>query len=811
MASLGHVDIQVRPIKAAFLVDPNNSKQICDAIQLSSTLWGGFHFPIIPVHKQMPKSWKEGPFKAPKSKEVILGYIDAFDPDILIQFCKVLPEYLKGLGLEIIAPNEVWKSLEGGRNISPKYGIGLFEIYKDIFEKYFKYKNKYPVKIIIPKFKKQTNLFWRSWFGEIPNHLIQIIQKYYKEPIEIEEIVFSDTNFMQYLRGDTLFPRRVTSHDLEPTFKSGLRRNNYAFFMDISKVEDIVDYWNLRATGRDVMPIPKQLILNEQIRSLAIDFFKNNRKHWTHDNRHCSRASIVRSRNCTMEEMEKFAASLNLKVDPNDTCKDGYFSLQHWYPRIWDELARDWDGIIVDDYYGEESSIEIEDSEKLEISYKPLLPKFASKYSYHVEPRCINEISFRLYGSNEYLSEVFPKASGRHFLSSISSFGSFRDYWRVGHNGLVKYVKDNLTEHWDIPLSEKVFFGWLKDQGWEPKISPPGLLAKQIYKTFEGHPLALTNEKLLGLLERMNGGNVKLTGQPTTNSKITEDRELSIGEIKTRLANSDGPDDLCDFLVSKGIFHIGIRIQCPTCLRNSWYPVNQIQNIFSCPRCLNSFPAIGNIENGTWCYKTAGPFSVRGYADGAYATLLALQFFEDHRLYTLKRTPTLSFTASGQNKVTLEADFAMFWEDSIYGEKQSGVLFGECKTYGEYSKKDFDRMRILAKNFPGAILVFSTLRKSLSKREIKELIKISKMGRKYWKNERPINPVLILTGNELLTFDGPPHCWEKMGFDKKFDRVRGLISICDATQQIYLKLPSWHEEWQEIWEKKRKRKQNKIN
>ena len=51
--------------------------------------------------------------------------------------------------------------------------------------------------------------------------------------------------------------------------------------------------------------------------------------------------------------------------------------------------------------------------------------------------------------------------------------------------------------------------------------------------------------------------------------------------------------------------------------------------------------------------------------------------------------------------------------------KKDGLVFGECKTYGLFQKKDFDRMSYLAKSFPGAILVFSTLRKTLTLWQLK--------------------------------------------------------------------------------------------
>ena len=49
---LATVEIKSRPIKLAYLVNPNNSQQVREAIQLSSTLWGGSYFLIIALQSQ---------------------------------------------------------------------------------------------------------------------------------------------------------------------------------------------------------------------------------------------------------------------------------------------------------------------------------------------------------------------------------------------------------------------------------------------------------------------------------------------------------------------------------------------------------------------------------------------------------------------------------------------------------------------------------------------------------------------------------------------------------------------------------------
>ena len=808
MARFGNVNLKVRPIRLAFLVDPNSARQVRAAIQLGSTLWGGTYCPIIPLYRQMPQTWRDGPLAVPKARNVIRGYIDAFDPDVLVQFSKSVPAYVSDLKLEIVKPEEIWSHLAEERTVSPKYGIGVFEILHDVFEEHFKYKAKYPLRVVLPKLPKQHALFWASLFGEIPADLLALVRKHYSTPLEIEEPKFTIGILGELLDGNVRFPRRLTQENLVHRHRSRGRGNACAFFMDASKTEDVVDYWNLRAMGRSVMPIPKQFISDAKMHEVVVAFLKDHRVHWRHNNSVCDFASIICSRHSTLHEVQSYAKSLALVPPAGDSSPDGYFSIQHWYQRVWDEWARDKDGANPDDFYADEQSIEISESVKPSISFTPLIPKFAAEHVFHGEPRCANELSFRFYGSGEYLAETFPKFAGENFVRTISTFGAFRDYWRVGRNGLVKLVTDKFSETWEVPRAQEVVFAWLKDLGWECVLSSPGMLAKQIYKTLDGHALTLTNEKLLGLLEHMNGGSVQADGRPTKSDAVNQTRELPVGQIRSRLKGSSLQRNLCDYLITLGIFHVGLRLQCPNCVRNSWFAVDEMDTTLRCPLCLGTFAAIGHVEKGVWCYKSAGPFSVARYADGAFATLLALEFFGDHKMGTLQATPALSFKATAPGKAELEADFALFWQDMIHGEKRDGIVFGECKTYGEFKKKDFERMKYLAKTFPGAIIAFATLRKTLSKKEIAAIAKIAKRGRKLWKAERPTNPVLVLTGNELLSFQGPPYCWSEDA-KERFRHMRGLLDVCNVTQQLYLNLPSWETEWHAKAERRRLKHQSK--
>jgi hypothetical protein len=806
---LGTVDVRTRPLRFACLVDPKNETQVREAIRLSSTLWGGAFFPIVPLYKVRPASWGHKTLAGPSAKDVVLGYLEAFDPDILVQFSSAIPSYVADIGLRIVRPEEVWSSSDKDRGLYPQLGIGVFELLDDIFIKYFRFRSKYPIRIMIPTIpqEKELSLFWSSWLGDLAPNILSSLEKFYFERLEIEVADVGLDKIQDITAQNVFFPKRVTQHGLIHYSRSWSDAGACVYFIDGTNVEDIVDFWNLRATGRRVLPVPKQLRDESRLKELVETFLKENRRPRKYNPQRYEITSMRPGRSCTMDEVKQYVRALTIEREPGDLSSEPFCIYQDWYPAVWNEWSRNAEGEVPDDIYGaEEYSVDVR--EWGDIKLRALLPEFAEKHRYHGEPRCANEVSFSFFGADEYIAEVFPKSFGQNYIRAISGLTSFRD-WRVGRNGLVKIVAEDFGEWRGIPTAEAVFFGWLLDKGWEqPQLSTPGVLAKQIHKRLLGNPLiALKTEKLLRLFEYMNGGKVRKNlslieeksgrAKKHTEERLEVERDLKVGDVINRLKEFPESDNLHDYLLSRGVFKLGLSVKCPHCLRASWFELESLRDTLECPKCLNTFPAIGNVKAPDWSYRTAGPFSVPRYADGAYSVLLTLEALGGRRSISRRTTPVLSFRVLTPSKEHIEVDIAMFWQEEIFGRKSEGLLFGECKTYDRFKKEDFARMRYLAKTFRGAVLVFSTMRPKLSKSESRSIRGIAKAGRKHWKYDLPLNPVLVLTGTELLyRWSGPPHCWDELT-QKRFGHVHGLLDLCNATQQLYLDLPPWQDEWRE--------------
>jgi hypothetical protein len=159
----------------------------------------------------------------------------------------------------------------------------------DIYEKHFKFKAKYPIKILFPKLPRNLTLFWASLFGEIHQKVIPFLKKYYFEPLEIQTPNFKVEDLKKFMKRNILLPRRITHHQITVYGNRSLGGGAAVYFLDATKIEDIVDFWNLRALGRTILPFPKQYVDSEEFKEIVIDFLKVHRIPWRHNPEVCER------------------------------------------------------------------------------------------------------------------------------------------------------------------------------------------------------------------------------------------------------------------------------------------------------------------------------------------------------------------------------------------------------------------------------------------------------------------------------------------------------------------------------------------
>ena len=791
----GTIDIKLRPIKLAFLVNPTDKAALLEAIQINTFLWGGMFNPIIPTFYRIPKVWQDRTLRNLNSKKILAGYLNAYDPDYVVPVGKCADLTLDIGNRQVITSSEILDGVE--EDGTPSYGIGLFEILRYFIYKELKFIRSEPLDICLPNLGKPFRPFMASIFGYLSQNIEKIFKEEFEEILGVKRLFCSISNFSEFLTLNKLFLRRISSLYLTPIRMRAWRRGQCIFFLDATNILDIIDYWNLRAVGWNVIPIPKQASEFKSSKRLALNFINKNFFPDRFNPQIYHNTTLLKSRSVAKRELEEFTKSL--KIPPPGKPGESKIVLQHWYPRIWDEWARDKDDVECCELKARIAQHDLSDYQD-KINFRTLDPEFIRPFGGHGEARFANEIEFHFYGSGELLAEVIPEGNEK-LVKAIGAIGPSE--WRFSKKGMVYLSRhSNWSVHISLPKAEDIFLQWLKSKKWKVDLSSPGLIAKQMVKQLGGisRTSILVSEGIISLLDKMSEGK-------------TIKEEAFQGEI-SKIANQEkfiiDPNRIIQWLIDAQIFRVGVEIQCPICRQHSWYSIKAADYELQCLKCNEMFQIPSHSPKEIkWSYRTIGPFSLPNQAHGAYSVLLTLRFFS--QLLDGATTPIMSFKAQKDNK-EIESDLGLFFQASKFGSTKTELIFAECKTYNHFEKEDTERMVFLADQFPGAILVFSTLQKALTEKEKRLLRPVVNRGRRYWKYERPFNPVLILTGIELFSrWKPPPQCWEDVvgkhaTFAKDYMVRRDLLQLCDATQQLYLDMEPWHEWLKERWEKRRQKR-----
>ena len=821
----GTVETKLRPIKLAFLVNPEDRVSLQQAIEINTFLWGGVYNPIIPTYKELPAEWQDAPFlRSPSPQELVSGYLDNFDPDYVVPMGECV-DYIPDIGdfNRIMDVSEILESVD--TDGAPTYGIGLFEVLSYFFEKELKFQRKYSLDICVPQFSGNFDLFFASVFGKLPESINTIFWERVANHLEAKKIDCSTSNYIELLEFP-LFLRRMTRLYLTHS-------GNYedcVYLLDATKSIDIIDYWNLRAVGWNVFAVPKQFSEDDIVQRTVQSIIEANYNQLRSKKTFYSPITLLKSRSISEDEQRQFADSLGISLsDVPDKDKGPKYVLQRAYPRIWDEWARSHDYVECCDIESDTAEHDISTNEAT-IRVKTLEPKFSRHlFTGLGEPRFVNEFNLHLYGDKELLAEVIPTGD----LKLAWVIGRYdRLNWRISRKGLVHLSKHSKRDlELFIPEAESIFTRWLELQGWTVNLRSPGKIAKQMLQQLDGidGTWILAKKGIIELLGDMSSYTNILKKVPEELTKLQASLQQNgfqssadeiegflkhLKEIEPQLADDKRPMLATTFggrlreiagktlektegesnevrkrrvdieakqtrekLVDSNALQLGLEVQCTACNKRSWYSLKNSDYELRCPECHAQFSLPQNIEDIEWAYRTLGAFSSSNQADGAYTMLLTFRFFTV--LLDGATTPLMSFEIQKVGTKPLEVDLGIFFQTSKFSKSETKIIFAECKTFNAFEQRDINRMIELGNAFPGAILVFAKLTESFNDEEKALLIPFVKASWERYGKNQPYNPILILTGKELYL---------DMLWESHLDKVQyqDLLDICSLTQELYL-------------------------
>lgn len=240
------------------------------------------------------------------------------------------------------------------------------------------------------------------------------------------------------------------------------------------------------------------------------------------------------------------------------------------------------------------------------------------------------------------------------------------------------------------------------------------------------------------------------------------------------------PSDVFNHLVERGIFRIGLRLECDHCRLPFWISLDEAKARTQCEFCGNFFHIARQLgAKYPWRYRRSGLFGADDDQQGAVPVTLAL-----HRLYTTFRVEDdylwIAFT-TGMDLEDMTAGIPRCETDLVILTQTAvgdvNVLIGECKTASRIERKDVENLGTVARALENAglnaYILFSKLA-DFSPEEIEEIRRL----------DRPGPPrVILLTAREIE----PTYLYSRTEeeFDLRISNLE-LSGLAEATRDAFL-------------------------
>ena len=799
MVSATTASIRIRPIRFGFLVNPQDRTALRQVFRLNTVLWGGVYNFIIPAFKKTPQRYSDRPFKTPSANEMVNGLIDAFQPDFIVEMKQGIAAPFRFPSSRVISMEQLTTRDEHGRC---SIGIDMRSICTALYDETFRFVQRHPQKVVIPQSSdKRFELLFAAMFGQFPTEgPLDDCIKHFEGALDAKKESIAPTDFPRLFGENYLFPLRVGRHELE-THRRGWRLDPHMFYMDESSGYDLIEFWNLRAIGWQISPLPHALA--EYFTAHCEKFIAESYKPFPPPSNAFQRAGFLCSRSCDPEELKSFMAGLKRPAG------DGaMLTLDTRFPRIWEEWGRSADHAEPQDVTNEVRSVEADLSAHafyLRTAFPDFLelaPYAASQYA------CANVLESVPGGA-----AVIPWQDVK--LDALAERFADERTWLSREGVVTTAGESSISRFLRAPSPINVFTAFAEGHNFKLELSPAGQTCEQVIAALGGLQWVrlVANDGILKLLNQLAHGDYEIE-VTDANSKVRRVRTISAPYQhiqKTLMQATEGNAKRAAHrlkgLLRCNVLKLGMRLGCTECSHKSWFGLEDLAAMLKCPRCLRLFSLpVESPSQTEWAYRAIGPFAVGDFALGSYCVAMTLQFLAEEIGTASTWIPSFKLSRSGPPPLEIEADFGMFLRPTIFSHVTSPfVVLGECKTYGAFDKKDFKRARDLAKLFPGSVLCFATLRNTLDESEKRNISRIAQVGRASWKTGRQRNPVLVLTATELFGQFKIGKFTDDYGTRsqqaERLFQVRDLQELCDFTQQVHLGMESIH-----VWrDKKRQR------
>lgn len=240
---------------------------------------------------------------------------------------------------------------------------------------------------------------------------------------------------------------------------------------------------------------------------------------------------------------------------------------------------------------------------------------------------------------------------------------------------------------------------------------PPGLLCARLIRQFGGVQgcRVLKVRGARSLIEQYGpdqsftrSAAVRLIGDIDPNTKAPRFSDFDSLYIEPRERGKLGPSAVFDYLVSRGVFRVGLELRCSNCDLVSWTSLDDVRTKSICVYCGFQFDVTRQLRDRDWRYRRSGLFGRDDHQEGIIPVALTLQQLDttlNERL--LMYSTALKFRPDTADIEKCEVDFlAIIAGMPGISEAPVQIILGEAKTRKKIDAQDARKLGRLADAVP---------------------------------------------------------------------------------------------------------------
>ncbi len=680
-----------RPARLAFILPHPDRALLFSVIARATTLWGGLFNPIVILDDSTRKT--AGVYYTTFPPEPYLRIqsdtLKAFDPDLLINYSgNPLPPELKAWQHRTFPAERLdWRPL----NTSVRsYFVDISPILDGLWEEEFKgvatprFKLKF-----VDKAEAERSLFLAARFGLYSNdEYYDFLRRNFNAEAFSYDAVFRSTR----RPGDFQSLLGLTGSYCRP---SRQRVHSHAFFLlNPNDSFDVIDYWNLRASGTYVFPLTLE---NYQEYATSIRDFAAASAYPINETV-TNHPTIIKAASIEDEELEAVTRWINAQGLAKPLVMVG------WVPRYHQEIYGGVNETEVDQLrcFGANTvGVLVDGYGKIQGS----APSFLTRDN--VFGHWSMDLSFSTFRNLDACYSLPWLNSGCDALVSRRiGLSHDMDAARVSKDGIVTRHDGNSGDLHIQPITAtEAVRSFLEGIGIEYlRTSSPGLALGRIIEMTGGfHTCEIfQNPAIRETLEELSAGDNRLATAVVGKVKRSLQGYNLYGQPATQAQICERAQMLLSRAIGATVLRVGLVFRCSRCQRHNWYAATEFDKHYNCKSCF-SREETPRLDRTEWHYASDGLFRSSNKLDGNMTILLTLAFFEQLLDHDIKYAPSFDYKLDGAPH---EMDFAIIASRMIRPDVE--MIFGESKSGAALKEEERKKLKAFGEQ-AGAYLCFCTL------------------------------------------------------------------------------------------------------